>query len=426
MFLKKEGKFMVKKVIHDNSHLNLEQRKTIQNGIEAGLSKVEIAKLLAKDPSTIGKEIKKHRKLKPRNVFNLDSLCIHLKECHGCKKKCDRYEETRCSRRDRSPGSCNKCPNVSRCHLDKYFYYASQAEETYQYTLRDSREGINLNTTERREIAEIIAPLLEQGQSINQILSTHKEIKQCYKTLYNYIEMGVFKDFGIDNFSLKEQVNRKISQVKYKKRKAPVNYTGHTYTDYLQFVSENPSIQTTEMDTVMNDLTGPYIQTFIFEKTGFMIGFLHKEKTSISMSNALNELQKKLGDAEFKQLFSLLLTDRGSEFEKSELFEVNIDTGEIRLNIFYCDAMKSSQKPHVENNHNYIRDILPNGIDLNFLTQKKLNLMFSHINSTPRKSLNYKTPYEVFTFMYGKDVAKRLNIQEIQRDKVILKPYLLK
>ena len=144
------------------------------------------------------------------------------------------------------------------------------------------------------------------------------------------------------------------------------------------------------------------------------------------MSNTLNKLQNKLDDGEFKQLFSLLLTDRGSEFEKSELFEVNTDTGEIRSNIFYCDAMKSSQKPHVENNHNYVRDILPNDIDLKILTQKKLNLMFSHINSTPRKSLNYKTPYEVFTFMYGKDITKKLNIQEIKRDKVILKPYLLK
>lgn len=417
---------MIKKCIYDNSHLTLEQRKTIQNGIETGLSKVEIAKMLSKDPSTIGKEIKKHRKLKPRNVFNLDSLCIHLKECHGCKEKCERYEERKCSRRDRSPGACNKCPDVSRCHLDKYFYYASQAEEDYKYTLVDSRQGINLNTTERKEIANIIVPLLEQGQSINQILSSHKEIKQCNKTLYNYIEMGVFKDYGINNFSLKEQVNRKVSKVKYKKRKEPVNYTGRTYNDYLNFLFKNPNVPTTEMDTVMNSLSGPYIQTFIFEKTGFMIGFLHQEKTSESMGKTIDKIQKKLTNDEFKQLFSILLTDRGSEFEKYENFEINKKTGEIRLNIFYCDAMKSSQKPHVENNHNYIRDILPNELDLSFLTQEKLNLMFSHINSTPRKALNYKSPYEVFTFMYGEKVAKKLNIQKIERDKVILKPYLLK
>lgn len=417
---------MIKKVIYDNTHLTLDERKTIQNGIEVGLTKVEIARMISKDPSTVGKEIKRHRKLKPRNVFNLDSICVHLKECHGCKEKCDKYAEIKCFRRDRSPGACNKCPKTSHCRLDKYFYYANIAHENYKYTLIDSRQGLNLNTTELKEIANVIAPLLEQGQSINQILSNHKEIKQCNKSIYNYIEMGLFKDYGINNFSLKEQVNRKVFKVKYKKRKQPVNYEGRTYTDYLKFVSENPNIQTTEMDTVMNSLSGPYIQTFIFENTGFMIGFLHTQKTSESMSKTLNTLQDTLDNDEFKQLFSLLLTDRGSEFEKYDLFEVNTNTGEIRLNIFYCDAMQSSQKPHVENNHNYIRDILPNKLDLNFLTQEKLDLMFSHINSTPRKSLNYKSPYEVFTFLYGETIAKKLNIQKIERDKVILKPYLLK
>ena len=43
---------------------------------------------------------------------------------------------------------------------------------------------------------------------------------------------------------------------------------------------------------------------------------------------------------------SLLLTDRGSEFEKHSLFEVNNETGEIRSDIFYCDPQMPSQKPH--------------------------------------------------------------------------------
>ena len=82
-----------------------------------------------------------------------------------------------------------------------------------------------------------------------------------------------------------------------------------------------------------------------------MIGFLHTEKTSESMASMLDDLQEILQDDYFK-LFSLLLTDRGSEFEKYQLFEVNTETGEIRTNIFYCDPQTPSQKPHVENNHN--------------------------------------------------------------------------
>lgn len=157
-----------------------------------------------------------------------------------------------------------------------------------------------------------------------------------------------------------------------------------------------------------------------------MIGILHKNKTAYSMSESLNNFQDKLSDKEYNRLFSLLLTDRGTEFAKPQQFEININTGEIRSKIFYCDPQQSSQKPHVENNHNFIREILPNGQNWSGLTQEKINLMFSHINSTPRESLGDKTPYEIFTFIYGKNLADKLNIQKIEKDEVCTTPRLLK
>lgn len=407
-----------------NSHLTLEDRKKIQEGLEKGLSRTEIAKNINKDISTVAKEIKNKRKLKPRNPFNNPITCTKFKECRICHGKCSEYEEIKCTRRDRKVGVCNLCPDISKCRLDKYFYYAKQAHESYLYTLKDSREGVNLNTTEMLEIVDIIKPLLKQGQSIYQILKNHPEIKMCSKTLYMYIESGIFQDYGINNFSLRRQVAMR-KRKKLKKRKEPVNYEGRRYKDYLEFVKENPIIPTTQMDTVYNQQDGPYIQTFIFQNTGLMIGFLHTEKTSESTASTLDNLQETLKD-DYQKLFSLLLTDRGSEFEKYELFEVNAETGEIRSNIFYCDPQTPSQKPHVENNHNYVRDIIPNGKSLKNLTQEDLNLMFSHINSTPRKVLNGKTPYEAFEFLYGNEILEKLNIRKIAKDMVTLQPYLLK
>ena len=273
-------------------------------------------------------------------------------------------------------------------------------------------------------IVDIIKPLLKKGQSVYQILKNHPEIKLSAKSLYTYIESGIFQDYGINNFSLRRQVSMK-KRKQLKKRKEPVNYDGRRYKDYLQFIKDNPNIITTEMDTVYNHQDGPYIQTFIFQNTGLMIGFLHIEKTSESMASTLDDLQEILKNDYFK-LFSLILTDRGTEFQKYELFEVNTETGEIRTNIFYCDPQTPSQKPHVENNHNYVRDIIPNGKSLKTLTQEDLNLMFSHINSTPRKVLNGKTPYEAFEFLYGKEILNKLNIQKIEKDMVTLQPYLLK
>lgn len=407
------------------THLSLEDRKNIELGIIEGLSKSQIAKKIDRHPSTVAKEICKHRKLKTRNTFNMDSICIHLKECRRCTKKCERYQEPSCIRRDRNIGACNSCPNIKSCKLDKYFYYASKANEDYLYTLVDSRVGVNLDYPELKQIATIMKPLLDKGQTIYQILENHKEITQCSKTLYTYIEMGLFKDFGINNFSLKKQVSRRIRSKKLKKRKQPINYDGRTYKDYIEYSKAHPFEHTTEMDTVYNHQSGPYIQTFIFENTGLMIGFLHKEKTSASMASTLDMLQKILED-DYYTHFSLLLTDRGSEFEKYDLFENNIENNEARGHIFYCDPQTPSQKPHVENNHNLVRNILPNGMKLQKLTQEDLNIIFSHINSVPRKILGGRTPYEVFTYFYGEEILKKLNIQKIEKDMVSLQPYLLK
>ena len=103
-----------------------------------------------------------------------------------------------------------------------------------------------------------------------------------------------------------------------------------------------------------------------------------------------------------------------------------LKTEENRSNIFYCDPQTPGKKPHVKNNHNYVRDIIPNGKSLKNLTQEDLNLMFSHINSTPRKVLNGKTPYGAFEFLYGNEILEKLNIQKIEKDMVTLQPYLLK
>lgn len=409
-------------------HLTLDERKTIQEGIENRLSKTAIARSICKDPSTIAKEIKKHRTLKPRNRFNSTVICSNFKQCTLSRKKCSEdcpsYIEQSCSLRDRSIGACNHCPDISHCRLDHYFYNANHAHESYLFHLSDSRQGVNLSEPERLLIAQTIAPLLKKGQSLYQILTNHPEISLSVKSLYTYIEGGVFKDFGIDNFSLRRQVSMR-QRKKLKKRREPVNYDGHKFSDYLEFIKDNPSIPTTEMDTVYNRPEGPYIQTFSFQNTGLMIGFLHQEKTSESMASTLDFLQELLGIAYFR-LFSLIITDRGTEFEKTALFERNPETGQIRTNIFYCDPQSPSQKPHVENNHNYVRDILPNERNLENLTQEDLNLVFSHINSVPRKVLGGRTPYEAFSFFYGEEVLTQMGIKRISPDSVTLQPYLLK
>lgn len=93
--------------------------------------------------------------------------------------------------------------------------------------------------------------------------------------------------------------------------------------------------------------------------------------------------------------------------------------------------MQSGQKGTLENKHIELRYVLPKSTDLRALglvDQAALNLTLSHVNSAPVEILGGKSPLDLADFMYH-DLYEKLDvfgIHKIEKDKVILKPYLLK
>lgn len=418
------------------SHLTLEERRIILAGITNGSTKSAIAQTIGKDKSTVGKEIKLHRSLTHKCKMPLE--CNHYRKCvygRQCTPDCPEYSPFRCSRRDRSPGACNGCSNWSRCRFDKYQYCPENAHMDYRTTLIDSREGVNLTVPEARQMADIIAPLLKQGQSPYQIITNHPELGISEKTLYNYIENGIFHQIaGITVMDLRRQVSRKLPKKKtisYKKRADRKFLQGRTYKDYKAYLSDNPNVFVFQMDTVYNDETnGPFLQTFKFVKTGLFFALYQNAKTAASMKEGVDILESILGTNLFRKYVHVLLTDRGSEFSAAEAMETSTD-GTRRTRVFYCDPMQSGQKGTLENKHVELRYILPKCTDLSALglkDQSDLNLVLSHVNSSPCEVLGNKSPLELTEFMYPDLYEKLLDfgIRKIEKDQVTLKPYLLK
>ncbi len=418
------------------SHLTLEERRIILTGITNGSTKTAIAQTIGKDKSTVGKEIKLHRTLTHKCKMPLQ--CNNYRKCpwgRQCTPDCPQYSPFHCSRRDRSPGACNGCSNWSHCRFDKYQYCPEDAHMDYRTTLIDSREGVNLTSQEAKAMADIIKPLLKQGQSPFQIVTNHPELGISEKTLYTYIENDVFHEIaGITVMDLRRQVSRKISNKKskgYKKRAVRKYLQGRTYKDYKEYISENPDVFITQMDTVYNDETNdPFVQTFKFVNAGILFGILHETKTAQSMKEGVDLLESVLGTKLFRKYVHILLTDRGSEFSAAQAMETASD-GTRRTRVFYCDPMQSGQKGTLENKHIELRYILPKDTDLRALgliDQDALNLVLSHVDSAPVEILGGKSPLDLADFMYH-DLYEKLNafgIHKIEKDKVILKPYLLK
>lgn len=418
------------------SHLTLQERRIILTGITNGSSKTAIAQTIGKDKSTIGKEIKLHRSLTHKCKMPLE--CSNYRKCvHGrlCVTDCPDYTPFKCPRRDRTPGACNGCTNWQKCHFNKYTYCPEDAQMDYRTVLIDSRQGVNLTSTEAKAMADTIGPLLKQGQSPYQIITGHPELGISEKTLYNYIEGDVFHEVaGITVMDLRRQVSRKMPKKKakgYKKRADRKYLQGRTYRDYKAYLECNPDVFVTQMDTVYNDETnGPFIQTFKFVNAGVLFAIFQDSKTAVSMKQGVDLLESVLGTQVFRKYVHVLLTDRGSEFTAADAMETSTD-GTRRTRVFYCDPMQSGQKGTLENKHIELRYILPKGTnlrELGLVDQTSLNLAISHVDSAPVEKLGGRSPLDVAEFMYH-DLYEKLysfGIRSIEKDKVVLKPYLLK
>lgn len=417
-----------------NLHLTVQERIIIEKGIENGSTKAAIALTIGKDKSTVGKEIKKHRELVHKSSYKIN--CANMKNCshnHVCDN-CADFKPFTCNRRDRSPGACNGCSKYTYCRYDKYRYKADFSHKKYREDLVDSRTGINMSYEECKAMADIIVPLIKAGHSPYHIVTNHPELNISEKTLYNYIENGIFREFGLLDIDLRIKTKRKITKKasnKYKKREDKKYLNGRTYDDFINYTAENKNLSVVEMDTVYNNgSTGPFMQTFKFLDYSFMFIVYQEEKTAKSMVEGVDLLEKILGEDLFSEEVAIIKTDRGSEFCDAEGFEKE-ENESRRTRIFYCDPMASGQKGSLENNHKEIRYICPKENDLKDLglnSQEKANLIVSHINSQSKEHLKGKSPLEVMEFMnpalYQK--FKDFGIERINKDNIVLKPYLLK
>lgn len=445
---------MPKKKRYDHKHLSTSQRIYIEKGLNDDLSFAAIARKLEKHPSTIAKEVKKYRTFQPREKDpKKPARCALFKECtlrflcdeKGCVKMCKscydvklqvskcsylcpEYQEPQCASISKAPFVCNHCARQRTCNKNKAYYIAQNADKSSQELLVSCRQGINQAPVDIAMLDKLISPLLAQGQSLAHIYAFHgHEIPCSRKTLYNYIDQGVFTAKNID-------LRRKV-RYKCKPRKTGTRVSlaakefriGRTYEDFQKFIQKNPDIPVVELDTVEGgrDNSTQAFLTLFFRNCSLMLIFVLQEKSQDQVIKVFDYLTEKLGIGVFQELFPVILTDNGVEFQFPERLECDKNGG-IRTKIFYCNPNSSWQKGRIEKNHEYIRYVIPKGQSLDNYKQGDACVLMNHINSEARDSLNGCTPFRLSKMLLNNRLHRLLCLQEIPADQVNLKPSLLK
>lgn len=345
--------------------------------------------------------------------------------CNHCNSHCDDFlpRSYHCCKLDRAPFVCNGCGKRSGCRLDKAYYRAATAYRQYRTVLVESRTGINISPEDLTKLDELVSPLILHGHSPYMILQNHPEIPCSEKTLYNYIESGAL---SVKNINLPKKVKYKVRSSNSSDKADKAIYEGRTYKDLQALIREFPDTRITEMDTVLGcEGSRKVLLTFHFDCCSFMMAYLLDSKEAHNVKAVFDSIEHAVGTFSFSSVFSLILTDRGSEFQNPDALECGQENL-IRTSIYYCDPMCSWQKPHCEKNHEYIRKICPKGSSFDNYSQSDINRMMSHINSSPRQSLGGLSPMALAKLMLPKELLDFFSLTEIPSDEIVLTPALMK
>lgn len=430
--------------MNKNKHLTLDERYTIMHSLDDRLSFKAIGRILDKDCTTISKEVKGHivfeKKGAPYRPFN---DCIHRIGCHvnyhlctdchsrrncsfcgKCTSVCEHYEKEVCPLLSQPPYVCNGCPQKHTCTLEKRLYDAHKAHKEYTEVKSESRSGFNITEEELSSLNSVISPLLKQGQSLHHIMVNNADrISICERTAYIYVGNSLFDARNLDMPRTVRFRPRKKKSVSLKvDKKCRI---GRTYEDYQKFMSENPSLQVVQLDSVEGIKGGSVLLTVHFALQLFQLAFLRESNTSQSVIDIFNDLYDKLGPELYRKLFPVLLADNGTEFSNPEALEFDKD-GKRRSYVFYCNPSAPGQKGSCEVNHEFIRRIIPKKKDIGKYSQEQICLMMNHINSYARPELGDKTPYTMFKFYYGNKALNLLGSSRIKPNDIVLSPLLLK
>ena len=239
-----------------HSHLTHSGRIYIAQALERRMKFKDIALFIEKDPTTVSKEIRRHRVAKESGrktaLRENRSTCTKQHMCHQryrnrmcgkctphyCHSYCEDYSAPVCRRLTSPPYVCNGC-GIRSCRQDtKYYYRAQIAEKGYHELLSESRRGINKTALELDDLNRLISPLLKQGQPLNHIYATHEDEIGCSRrSIYQYLEQGAFSSGSLD---LPRKVRYKSRKVrKHIEKPIPSYRVERTYKDFERYMEKH-------------------------------------------------------------------------------------------------------------------------------------------------------------------------------------------
>lgn len=211
----------------------------------------------------------------------------------------------------------------------------------------------------------------------------------CTKTLYNYIDAGLF--LNISNKDLPVKCKPQKRDYKKIRKVALNNKRGKSISERPEEINNRSKKGHWEIDLVLGKKgTKPAILTLVERKTRKSIYILIKNKTQNEVINAIKKARKKLNGA-FENIFKTITADNGSEF----LDSLGIKEAGKCEEVYYAHPYSSWERGSNENGNRMLRRFIPKGTNIEGITEEHLQWIEDWVNNYPRKILGYRTANEM-------------------------------
>lgn len=207
-----------------------------------------------------------------------------------------------------------------------------------------------------------------------------------YKTIYNYIDMGIFRK--LTNKDLPVKKNGKKKTIK-KVRTATNNTRGRSISERNIEIETREEYGHWEMDTVVGKQNTKTVLLVLTErKTKQEIIMKLKSKSQVCVVNAINKLERKYGSKRFMEMFKTVTCDNGCENLDFEGIEKSVLRKRKRTKVYYAHPYSAWERGTNENANKLIRRFIPKGADIGKFSEKEIRIIEHWINNYPRRSLN--------------------------------------
>ena len=216
----------------------------------------------------------------------------------------------------------------------------------------------------------------------------------CTKTLYNYIDSGVFAN--ITNKDLPVKRNKRKGG--YQRVKVALNnLRGASIEERPAHIETREEYGHWEMDCVVGKKGGSGATLLVLteRRTREEIVRRMPDRTQVSVKKVLDQLERKHGK-NFSAKFKTITVDNGTEFLNSKELESSIrEPQKKRFKVYYAHPYSSWERGSNETANKMIRRFIPKGTDIGKLKLKDIRRIEHWMNNYPRRIFGYRTANEM-------------------------------